>query len=140
MILFTHLLIALLFALLFTAIFAAGLRKKGPWASLVLFFVIIFLATWAGGIWLHPIGRPVWGVHWMAFLFVGLVIALILAATVPGRQEESSVELVDPNKERAEKKAALGALGILFWVLMVALIVAIIARYVLYDVSPMPVS
>jgi len=133
MIVFSHLLIALLFAVLFTVIFAAGFRRRGPWASLVLFFMIIFLATWAGGIWLHPIGRPLWGVHWMAFLFVGLVIALLLAAAVPSRQEESSVELVDPKKEKADRKAALGALGVFFWVLIIALIVAIIARYVSYD-------
>ena len=94
-----------------------------------------FLATWAGGIWLHPIGRALWGVHWMAFLFVGLVIALLLAATVPSKQEQSSVELVDPQKERADRRAALGALGVFFWVLIIALIVAIIARYASSDIT-----
>lgn len=136
MIFFGHLLVALFFALLFTFIFAAGFRRRGPWASLVLFFVVIFLATWAGGIWLHPIGLPVWGVHWMAFLFVGLVISLVLAAAVPSRQEAPSIELVDPEQERADRRAALGALGVFFWVLIIALIVAIIARYVSYDVQP----
>jgi hypothetical protein len=136
MIFFLHFLAALIFALLFTFIFAAGFRRKGPWASMVLVFIIIFLATWAGGVWLHPVGVPLWGVHWMAFLFVGLVITLVLAAAVPSAREESTVELVDVREEKAERKAALGALGVFFWVLVIALVVAIVARYASYNVPP----
>jgi hypothetical protein len=133
MILFSHLLVALVFALLLTILFAAGFRQKGPWASLVLFFLIIFLATWAGGIWVYPVGHPIRGINWMAFLFVGLVIALLLAAAVPSNKKTSSVELVDPQEEKTHKKVAWGALGIFFWILIVALIVAIVAGYLSHD-------
>ena len=46
----------------------------------------------------------------MAFLFVGLVITLLLAAAVPSREEESSVELVDVQQERADRAVPLRAL------------------------------
>jgi len=42
-------LFALSMALIFTMIFAAGLRRTGPWSSVAVFFLVIFLAAWAGG-------------------------------------------------------------------------------------------
>jgi len=56
-------------------------------------------------------------------------MALFLAAVIPAERDESTVELVDVEKERAEKRAATTALGIFFWILIVSLLVAIIARY-----------
>jgi hypothetical protein len=60
---------------------------------------------------------------------VGLVVALLLAAVAPTEHTESTVELVDIEKEKAEKRATRTALGIFFWVLIISLMVAIIARY-----------
>jgi hypothetical protein len=39
--------------------------------------------------------------------------------------------MVDVEEERAEKRAAMTALGIFFWVLIISLVVAILARYFL---------
>jgi hypothetical protein len=46
------------------------LRSGGSSTGLALFFLIIFLSTWAGGIWVHPVGGLVGGVHWVPFLAV----------------------------------------------------------------------
>ena len=127
---FTHLLFALFVALLLSAAFVGGLRTKGPWTSLVLFFFVIFLASWAGGVWLHPFGPLLWGHQWLPFLLVGIIFAVLLAAAAPRETSESTVELVDPQERRAERKVTLTSLGVFFWVLIGALIVAVFARYV----------
>jgi hypothetical protein len=126
---FVHLIFALCIALILSAVFAWGLRQKGPWASFVAFFLLIFLASWAGGVWLQPMGPFLWGYQWVPFLLVGLIFALFLAA-IPV-SPESSVDLVSRKKEEEEKRAVLSAFGV-FWILIIALIVAIGMRYTAY--------
>ena len=79
--LLVELMTALAVALLLTAIFAVGLRSRGLWRNWLIFFGLVSLAAWAGGVWLPPIGPAVVGVYWMPFLFVGLVVALLWAMT-----------------------------------------------------------
>jgi hypothetical protein len=126
---FVHLVFALFIAILLSAIFAVGFRRKGPWESLVLFFLLLFLISWAGGVWLAPMGPPLWGGYWLPFLLVGVIMALLLAALAPPPRE-SSVELVEEGKETAERRAVLTGLGVFFWILVAALVVAIVIRYV----------
>lgn len=124
------LLFAFFFALLLAAIFGLAFRSRGPWGSIWLFFLILFLATWAGGVWMTPIGAPVWGAYWVPFLFVAVIFALILsAAAVAVPEEETTVETVDEQRLEQEERATTATLGIFFWVLMVVLIIAIIASY-----------
>jgi hypothetical protein len=110
-------------------VFSLAFRTKGPWESSLLFFLVIFLATWAGGVWLSPIGPPIWGVHWLPFLLVALIFAILLVTAVAAPHRESTVELVDERKEEAKRKAALRGAALFFWVLPVALIIIIAVRY-----------
>jgi len=128
---FIDLLFAFFFALLLAAIFGLAFRSRGPWGSIWLFFLILFLATWAGGVWVTPIGAPIWGAYWIPFLFVAIIFALLLsaaAAIVP--KEETEVEIVDEQRLEQEEKTTTATLGIFFWILMVVLIISIIASYI----------
>ncbi len=60
-------LFAILIALLLTAIFAGGLRRHRFGAALIFFFVVLLFGTWAGGVWITPIGAPMFGVSWLSF-------------------------------------------------------------------------
>lgn len=121
---FTDLLFALLVAIVITLIFPLGFRRRGAWPGLFLFFIIIFLAAWAGGRWLAPIGPASFGVFWLSFLVVGLFVALVIAAaTTPGR--ESTVEFVEESEER-KKSIAFDAF---ITVLLIALLVVIVVSY-----------
>jgi len=121
---------AILIAILLTAVFAAGFRRQNWGAALVFFFLILFLATWAGGMWVVPFGPIAWGVPWVTYLFVGIVIALLLTAlippverpTYPGREPGIS----EPSQR--DNTAVIG-LDIFMIVLMLALIIAIVAAY-----------
>ena len=127
---FIDLLFAFFFALLLAAVFGFAFRSRGPWGSIWLFFLILFLATWAGGVWVTPIGAPVWGAYWIPFLFVAIIFALILsAATAVVPKDERTVELMNEQRLDQEEKDTTATLGIFFRILMVVLMIAIIAGY-----------
>lgn len=117
------LMLALAVALLLTAIFAVGLgsRRLGP--NWLIFFGLVMLAAWAGGVWIPPVGPPVLGIYWMPFLFVGLVVTVLWAVTNrPERVEGEGVR--GPEAEEAGLTFSL-----FIWILMIGLAVAILLAY-----------
>jgi len=132
MIFFIHFVLAFFTALILTMIFVGGLRRGGPWASFLAFFIVTFLASWAGGLWMQPLGAALWGVYWLPFLLVGLIFALVIAAvSTPSKPERSTVKLVqEPEIEETRAKSALTAFGLFFYIVVIALAVAIMVRYI----------
>lgn len=80
---------ALVTGLILTVIFWPRLRKSGLWANgagwveFLWFFLVVFLASWLGGIWAAPAGPPLRGSRLVPFLTAGFLFALLLAATAP---------------------------------------------------------
>lgn len=124
------LVVAFLVALLLSSILFLGFRRAGPWASFLFLFLVLFLATWAGGIWLMPFGRPLGGVYWLPFLMVGIVFALLLAAVVPeDRNEESTIKLVTEEEKKEQERSTRRTVGLLFWLFVGVLVFAIVLHY-----------
>jgi thiol:disulfide interchange protein len=120
-----YFLFAVLVSVLLTAIFLLGLGRKETWRDFLVFFVLVFLATWAGGLWVTPVGPSVWGVYWVPFLFAGLMFALLLAATAPPRRPRS---LPEQDEQAREEKKIEREVGWLFWVLIATLVATIVVR------------
>jgi Ca2+/Na+ antiporter len=126
---------ALTVALILSALFALATKKRGIRKGLFWLFLILFLATWSGGVWVKPFGPVLWGVHWLSFLVVGAVVALILAVgqsksepKPQGRQE--TIEMLEKMKEERQlEEVTWVTLTIFFWVLVLALLIAIVFRY-----------
>jgi hypothetical protein len=84
---------------------------------------------------MKPFGPVLWGIHWLSFLFVGAVVALILAVAQSrpkpqGREE--TIEMLERMKQQREVEQVVWVtLTIFFWVLVLALLIAIIFRYVM---------
>lgn len=123
-----HVLFTIFFSALAVLLFTTLFRTKGPWNNLVLLFIVIFLTTWAGGIWLYPFGPYLWGITWLPFLLAAFFITLLLISVTPS-PEGSTVELVDRKKKEAEKKIINKSVSVFFTVVIIALVVAIIGRY-----------
>lgn len=120
---------ALGIAALVTALFAAGLGRRGPWASSPLFFVLVFLAAWAGGVWITPVGPPLWGFYWLPFVIVAVLFALLLAAaTPPARPPRSRLEAQEQARDMATTALVVETF---FWVLLIGLVLVILLRYVM---------
>jgi hypothetical protein len=118
--------VALLIAQLLTAIF--GGHRFG--SAIFLFFVVLLFGTWAGGVWITPIGPPLGGVSWISFVFVGLFFALVLTALIPPARQERKPASVPPGNEG--EASALVGFSIFFWILIGGLIVAIMTRYLVF--------
>ncbi|MDX1614795.1 MAG: hypothetical protein R3300_10835 [Candidatus Promineifilaceae bacterium] len=118
-----ELMIALVVAVVLVAVFGLGYRRMGIGAGLLWFLLLVFLATWAGGVWLTPIGPTVADVPWLSFLFIGLFFSLLIMALLPPVP-------TTPAEARAEAGAFV-AINIFFWILLVGFVVAIVAAYLI---------
>jgi len=123
-----HCLFASLFAYVSSIILVKGFKRLRLWINFKVFFLMIFLFTWAGGIWLVPFGPDIKGVPFMPFLAASLFAALVLSVSL------SSFYLTRPSKRRPEVKfiEIENALYAFFWTLIIFFAVAIIARYTLF--------
>lgn len=119
------LLYVLVITLVLTAVFAVGFRRQRTWPVILVFFVILFLATWAVGVWITPTAATS-GASRLPYLIVGLLFALFLTALVPLSRPLRS----DQKKETQEKLIAIVVFDLFFWILVIGLIAAIIVRYV----------
>jgi len=121
-----ELLFALCMAILFTLIFAIGLRRTGPWANVWIFFLVIFLASWAGGLWISPAGPVFLGIYWLPILFFSFIFAVLLASAVPPERPEPKVETISQVKK---KETMVKAYDAFLWILLISLIMMIILGY-----------
>lgn len=129
---FVHFLFALFIALLITLFFALMFRRRHP-CPIFIFFLIVFLGTWAGGVWIMPMGPTFWNVYWLPFFFSGLIFSLLFAVTISSRSDRLKQNKKKPIKEEGVAKAALGSF---FWALILTLILGIIMHYLGYRVPP----
>jgi O-antigen ligase len=96
---------ALTVALVLSALFTLATWKRGSRKGLFWLFLILFLATWAGGVWMKPFGPVLWGIHRLSFLFAGAVVALIFAVgqSKPKPQgREETIEMLEKMKQERE--------------------------------------
>lgn len=111
-------------ALLLPVTARSGFRLRHPDfepGSVFVTLLILFLATWAGGVWLVPVGPRLWGVAWGSFVVVGLVVALVIVA-VTSVDERPALE-GEPSPVRAR------IVDLLSLLLLVLLVLAIVAAY-----------
>ena len=125
--------VSLIIAVLMTGLYLLVTRRAERRAGLIWLFLLIFLVTWAGGAWLRPMGPALLGTHWLSFLMVGALFALLLFIIIPRRTPRGRHETLDllESMEREKELEAVAhiTLGIFFWILLVVLIVAIVLRY-----------
>jgi Ca2+/Na+ antiporter len=125
---FIDLLFALVIALILGSIFCAGCRGYRSGSVLAGYLLVLFIATWAAAIWIQPFGPLLWGVPWLVFFMVGLIVALILASlTPPARRPLHATEALE---EAREERAVAEVFNVFFWILIVCLLVVIVTRYV----------
>jgi hypothetical protein len=127
-----ELLVAAVIALLVTALISAVTGTGGWGGEAAALFLIAFLIIWASGVWVTPFGPAFWDGYWLTFLVPGLLLLLLFAALLaPNRRPRTPQEAVD--QARADDVAAgvaAVAVGVFFWILILALLALILAAYV----------
>ena len=132
---FKEFLISLVVALVLCVIFALVTRRKVRRTGFVWFFLFVLMATWAGGVWIRPFGPVLSDIRWLQFLVVGLLVVLMFALFAPLKPPRGRQQTLDQLEEIARQKEITKVtyitLGIVFWVILVILLIAIIVRYTL---------
>jgi hypothetical protein len=124
---FGELVVALLVSALIVTLLTVGLGRRGPGAGLGATFALLFLATWAGGVLMRPVGPPLRGVSWLSFLLVGLFVGLLVATLVrPGWRPRTRGEALRQAEARDQARSLL---NVFFWVLISGLLVVLAASY-----------
>ena len=88
--------------------------------SVFALLLILFLATWAGGIWLVPLGPRLWGVAWGGFVVVGLLVALLMGAV---SKMEGTLNVPYGSRPRGPETSMMAL------ALLLLLILAVVAGY-----------
>jgi multisubunit Na+/H+ antiporter MnhB subunit len=122
------LLVAVAFGLAIVWIVSLAFNTRGPWNSLLWFFMVVALFAWAGGVWLVPFGPSWGGIGWFPILFMGIIAVLLLTAASP-RTSRKSMPVKQSSKMDGEIRVSIDAL---FWVLIVFLLVFGTSHYVWY--------
>jgi len=99
------------------------LGGRNSFASVIVFFLILFLAVLSGYYWIVPFGPLFWGVAWMPLFFVGIICAFFLLIPPPS-----------PKKSINDMKAfniSSGSAGtsIFTWLLLLLLIIAVLTGF-----------
>ncbi|WP_128396984.1 hypothetical protein [Botryobacter ruber] len=123
----------ILIAFVIGALFYFVFRNRGPWGSFWTFFLVLFLGVYLAHIWVRPIGPVYWGVAFLPLLFVGLLIALLLAAAAPSRRKNKDTSRNHPPAGPAAVRDEVPfrddqvMLGIFFWTALFLLIALLVA-------------
>ena len=128
-------LVALSIALLVSVLLGFALRRRIPRKGFFWLFLILLLATWAGGMWIGPFGPSFRGIFWLPFVLVAVLVGFFLAAVAPRRPPASRIETLEMLEEIEQKrkleKLTYISFGVFFWVALFALITVIIVHYAL---------
>ena len=60
-------------------LFVFVLRRTGIWGNFYFFLLSVLLGSWAGGLWLPPVGPWVAGVPWGSFFLAGLILSALFS-------------------------------------------------------------
>jgi hypothetical protein len=127
--------IALIITFVLTGIYMLVTWGVGPRTGLIWLFLIIFLLTWAGGIWFKPFGPTLGGSYWLVFLLTGLVAVLLLIIVTPRkapRGRRGTLHMLERiEKEKELENMTYITLSLFFWILLCILVLAIVLRYVI---------
>ncbi|MFO7606653.1 MAG: hypothetical protein R6W72_10175, partial [Desulfurivibrionaceae bacterium] len=124
-----------------SVIFAGIILRKGPRRGFFWFFLLIFLAILAAGIWGKPPGAPLSSENWLPFVLAGIVTALLLTIFAPKYprvrrdtqlSRQKTMEMLDKIEQKNEiATLAYISLNLFIWFGLVLLGFVIIARYFL---------
>lgn len=122
------LLVALVFGLFIVWIVSRAFGTRGPWGSLLWFFLVVSLFAWAGGVWLVPFG-PAWlGMSWLPIVFMGILVALLLTAASPRTPRRRMTAEEEDAKARADAESNV-AVDVIFWVVIICLLIFALSHY-----------
>jgi hypothetical protein len=114
------LIVALAFGFFIVWVVSLAFGTRGPWGSLLWFFLIVSLFAWAGGVWLVPFGPNWGGIGWLPIILMAIFVSLLLTAASPRtRHWGRRVEAQASANTNTETRVVVDSI---FWVLLIFLL------------------
>lgn len=127
--------VSLIVAVILSLVVVVAFQKRLSWTAIFWFLITTFLASWAGSLWLGPLGPSIRGVYWLSPLLVGSTAGLLFLVFAPRRAPRNRLETLEMLEEiqqtRGMERATNISFSVFLWVIMFTLVGAIIVRYVL---------
>ncbi len=117
---------AALITALFITLFISSFSKR-PIQVLAVFLLLVFLATWAGQLWITPFGPITRGVIWVPLVIVSVPFSFLALALLPGKP--TNKKNIDKNENDESDIEDEEALGLIFWIILIILILSIVTGY-----------
>lgn len=124
-----YLIINALIAAIFSGILIAIIGRptaKSKGLGFLFYFVLLFLAMWAGALWITPFGPVIYGAAILPILMVAVLISLLIVVSAMTPFERDTLRTPTTPGER---KAVMVAFGVFFWIVVVVLIGMILGGY-----------
>ena len=118
---------AVVFGVVIVFLLSLVFGTKGPWGSLLWFFIVVALFSWVGGVWLRPYGPVYMGVGWAPIILVGFFVAMLLTAVSPRNPRYTSKKRLNAAAEGRKASA-----DVFFWVLILFLVMLAMSHYFWY--------
>ncbi len=120
-------LMAMIIALFFTIVLTVSGRKYRSWKRIIIIFLLLLFTSWAGGVWITPVGPAFLGIYWLSFFIVALILALTLETVSALHATPSDID----KKETRKKEEALEILiSASFLILLIVFMIVITFGYV----------
>jgi hypothetical protein len=135
-----HFLTALANSLPLSLLFAFLLRRPGIWGNFYLFLLAVLLGSWAGGLWLPPLGPRVAEVPWGGFFLSALILSVLFSLMPSPHLSNPPGHSAGGQDSKPERQpAAQIFLGLFGGCLILGLTFLILGRYFLiWLFSPFP--
>lgn len=85
------------------------------------------LLIWAGGLWLVPFQFGAMGHYWLSSLAIGIILILFWVRSPSASRTHVLTDVL--TRQRHDTSTGVTGHGVLFWILLIGLTVAAIARY-----------
>jgi hypothetical protein len=121
-------LVAFVFGFIFVWVVSSFFGFKGPWNSFLLFFLVVGLFAWAGGIWLVPFGPRYMGIGWLPILFMAFLAVLFFLAVSPRK----TTTIMASKEETESSKETYLAIDFFFWLFIICLVIFGTCHYFWY--------
>jgi hypothetical protein len=132
MVMTTQFLFSLIVALCISLILRLFMGRDSPRVGFFFFFLMLFLITLAGGLWIRPFGPMFQGVFWLPIMVIGIIAGLFLFQSAPRRSPRNRKELIQRMKVEQDRRQleqlTYVSLDIFFWVIIIILIISIVYR------------
>lgn len=111
---------AIMISVLVMFVFSLLFKDRRPAGGPLLFFLVVFLATWSGQLWIQPVGPVYKGISWVPLIFISVFFTLLIMAMSPR---------VVTEQDEIETEATSFAVGIFFWMVLLLLAASIVIAY-----------